>query len=310
MSPAPVSRAAGSLKFNPPLGQLPALQYLLPQQLQIDPAYQRQIDTGPSQSLIRKIAVQWNWDLCQPLVVARRENGDLFVIDGQHRLAAAVLRGDIAQLPAVVVSSTSPATEAANFVQLNQQRRPLNQMQLFHAALAAGDDEAAAIAAAVAAAGLAIGRSFDLERVAPMTRTNTGGLQRAWRQHGAAAVRAALELLAAGLAGQRLKYAGTIFPGLVAVCADELARTGADQLEPARFAAFSAQLGARSQHDWRAAVTAAKASDPNMSFTRASAAALRAAWAAVPAAPAELSRSAVRFVYQRAAPPAMMWTTG
>ena len=184
VSLAPVSRAPASLKFNPPLGQLPALQYLLPQQLQIDPAYQRQIETSSSQSLIRKIAVQWNWDMCQPLVVARRENGDLFVIDGQHRLAAAVLRGDIAQLPAVVLSSTSPATEAANFVQLNQQRRPLNQMQLFHAALAAGDDEAAAIAAAVAAAGLTIGRSFDLERAAPMTLNNTGGLRQAWRQHG------------------------------------------------------------------------------------------------------------------------------
>ena len=191
-------------------------------------------------------------------------------------------------------------------------------MQLFHAALAAGDDEAAAIAVAVAAAGLTIGRSCDLDRSLPMTLSNTAGLQRAWRQHGAAVMRAALELLAAGFAGQRLKYAGTIFPGLVAVCADELARTGADQMAPARLAVFSAQLGARSQHDWRAAVTAAKASDPNMRFTRASAAALRAAWAeffggagfaaaaraAVPATPAELSPAPLgdrRFASNRAA---------
>jgi len=52
------------LKFNPQLGMMPALQYLLPAQLSIDPAYQRSLDGEASQSLIRRIAQHWNWDTC------------------------------------------------------------------------------------------------------------------------------------------------------------------------------------------------------------------------------------------------------
>ena len=63
--------ATDRLKFNPPLGMLPALQYLLPQQLEIDAQYQRSLDSEQSQQLVRAIAQHWNWDLCQPLVVVR-----------------------------------------------------------------------------------------------------------------------------------------------------------------------------------------------------------------------------------------------
>jgi hypothetical protein len=51
-----------------------------------------------SQALIRQIARHWDWDLCLPLVVSRRADGSLYVIDGQHRLAAARIRGDIDHL--------------------------------------------------------------------------------------------------------------------------------------------------------------------------------------------------------------------
>jgi hypothetical protein len=78
------------LKINPPLGNMPAVQYLLLGQLNIDSSYQRSMETRDSQDLVRRIAQYWNWDLCQPLMVSRRLDGALYVIDGQHRLAAAV----------------------------------------------------------------------------------------------------------------------------------------------------------------------------------------------------------------------------
>jgi hypothetical protein len=64
--------ATARLKCNPPLGTLPVLQYCAPGQLLIDEAYQRGLDMPASQALIRRIAVHWDWGLCQPLFVARR----------------------------------------------------------------------------------------------------------------------------------------------------------------------------------------------------------------------------------------------
>ena len=152
-----MSRPATSrLKVNPPLGMMPALQYAPPSILQVDQSYQRSLENKSSQTLIRKIAQYWNWDLCQPLVVARRHGGSLFVIDGQHRLEAAKLRGDIQQLPCVIVEYASSADEAASFVHLNQQRRPLSTVDVFKAAVASLDPEAVALSDAMADAGLTL----------------------------------------------------------------------------------------------------------------------------------------------------------
>lgn len=240
--------ATSRLKVNPPLGMMPALQYLLPAQLQVDASYQRSLDSRESQALIRKIAQHWNWDLCQPLVVARRDNGDLYVIDGQHRLEAARLRGDIAQLPAVVVQYASAADEAASFVHLNQQRRPLNAIDLFNASLASGDVETCAIRAALEAAGLSLAPHMNAAVWKPGMVGNVGGIIAAWRRRGGRVTGEALECLATAFAGQVLRYAGTIFPGIVAICAEECAD---GPFDAGRFATFTARLGQRGQERLR-----------------------------------------------------------
>lgn len=271
-----MSRPATSrLKVNPPLGMIPALQYLLPAQLQIDESYQRSIDSGDSQALIRRIAVYWNWDLCQPLVVARREDGGLFVIDGQHRLAAARMRGDIAQLPAVVVQYASPADEAASFVHLNQQRRPLSKLDVFKAALTSGDAEAVAIAAALAEAGLTIAPHMSSVAWKPGMVGNVGGIEAAWRKHGGEVTGTALRVLAQAWAGQVLQYGGTLFPGIAAVCAAEM-KAGA--FLETRFESLVVMIGKRSQTDWRGAMLRAKADSPMLKFSGASVKVLRDAW--------------------------------
>lgn len=265
------------IKFNAPLGNLPALQYLLPAQLKVDESYQRSIETKESQGLIRKIAQYWNWDLCQPLVVARRDNGELFVIDGQHRLEAARLRGDIAQLPAVVVAYASAADEAASFVHLNQQRRPLTTLQVFHAAVASGDSEASAIVAAIEGAGLRLGKSSQLDSSPPMTINNVGGIQRAWRRQGAEAASEALKILAGAFAGQKLVYAGSIYPGIVALIAHKLRESG--PFSPANAEKLQAMLAQRGQLHWRTAMLRVKSEYPALNFPDASAKAIGDAWA-------------------------------
>lgn len=271
-----MSRPATSrLKCNPPLGRMPVLQFLRPCELQIDPAYQRSLETSTSQTLVRRIAQFWNWDLCQPLVVARRGAGGLYVIDGQHRLAAANLRGDIGQLPGVVVEYTNAADEAASFVHLNQQRRPLTKLDLFKAAVASEDGEAKAILHAIEAAGLSVAPHSNHTAWKPGMISNIGGVENAWRAHGSAPTREALGTLAEAFAGQVLRYAGTIFPGVVAVAADEMQQRGFAE----RRAKLVALLGSRDQTKWRGAIMRARTDDPNLKFAQASAKVVREAWA-------------------------------
>ena len=252
-----MARAATSrLKIN-----LPALQWALVSQLQVDSEYQRSVDSGPSQTLIRKIAQHWNWDLCQPLIVSRRADSTMWVIDGQHRLCAAQMRGDIAQLPCVLVDYSSPADEAASFVHLNQQRRPLRKLDVFKAAVASEDPESCAILAALEEAGLTLAPHSNHTTWKPGMVANIGGLESAWREHGPAPTRMALLVLAAAFKDKVLQYAGTLFPGIVGICAQD----GAD----CEIGILADMLAQRSQKDWRGAIMRARADNPNLRYAAA-----------------------------------------
>jgi hypothetical protein len=279
-----VSRAATSrLKVNPPLGSLPVLQYCSPEQLQIDPAYQRSLEVPSSQTLIRRIAVHWDWGLCQPLSVARRIDGGLYVVDGQHRLEAARLRGDIQQLPCVVTMFASAAEEAASFVALNQQRRPLNRLQLFRAALAANDQEAATINRALASCDMWIGSSNDLSIQKPGALTCVAGLENCLRVHGSATLTAALEILSQSFKGERYRYAGTLFPGIAAIVADEVARDARfarqDGGSSERFILMVEMISGAEQRQWAEEVLLSVAAGESSSRRMGAEKVFRKAWA-------------------------------
>lgn len=248
--------------FGPKRGVMPVLQYALPAQLQIDPSYQRSIESYDSQALIRKIAMKWDWDLCLPLVVSRRGDGSLYVIDGQHRLAAARLRGDIEQLPCVVGNYADAAQEAAAFTQINQQRRALGTLDLFRAALTGGDDEAIDIYRAMEAARLSLAPHTNWASWQPGQVCQIGAIRKAWRKWGSVPTSAALDVLAQAWAGKVLAYAGTLFPGIAMACADALARDGritADWRER-----FILTLGRHTQDWWRAEILRARGDDPSL----------------------------------------------
>jgi hypothetical protein len=270
--------ATARIKLNPQLGRMPILQFCRPAELRIDPAYQRDIANGQSQTLIRKIAQHWNWDLCQPLVVARRIDMTerLFVIDGQHRLEAARLRGDIDQLPCVIVNYDNAADEAASFVHLNQQRRPLTKIDLFKAAVASEDPESTAIVSAMHAAGLSIAPHTNHTAWKPGMIANIGPVEKVWRQHGPVIAARAMEAMAQGFAGQVLQYAGTIWPGVVAVCAAEM--RGGKPFAADRFERFVNMLSLRKQQFWRDETMRIRGEDPELRYSAASARAFLTAW--------------------------------
>lgn len=217
-----MARAATTrLKCNGQVGRRPSLEFRPMPELGIDPAYQRSIDNGESQALIRRIAVHWDWGLCQPLTVARREDGSLWVVDGQHRLAAARLRRDIYDLPCVIVPSGGLSDEAANFVALNSQRRKLSALDLFKAALASGDKDALAVMEAIEAAGLSLAPHFNHTCWKPGMVSNIGGILALQRKAGTAVVRRALGVLAQAFDGEVLRYCGTLFGGIGGVIAND-----------------------------------------------------------------------------------------
>lgn len=128
----------------PPIGARPTLEWVTLDQLEVDDTYQRAMGGGASKRLIAAMIKQWDWRLCQPLVVARRLSVEdnrqrLMVVDGQHRLTGARARGDIDQLPCVIAPFAGVTAEAEAFVALNNARARLTQYDLFNAALLAGD---------------------------------------------------------------------------------------------------------------------------------------------------------------------------
>lgn len=250
-----MARAATSrLKVNPPLGSPPTLEWRAVAELQIDASYQRAIDTGPSQSLIRKIAMYWDWGLCQPLAVSRRPDGALTIVDGQHRASAAKLRGDIPHLPCVITSYSSAGDEAAAFVALNQMRRPLSALDLFKAAVAAEDTEALLILDCITSAGLRIAKHSNFTAWKAGDISNIGGIQRFFRRGGEQALRIALSAMAKAWPNEVLRYGGSVFPGFAAVALDEVRLRG----NPSEVTAELARIGSlRTQAEWRRAAVAA-----------------------------------------------------
>lgn len=275
----PKAKAFSRTAMQSVRGKLAVMQYCLPDQLEIDPRYQRSIENGESQALIADIALNWHWGRAQVLTVSRRD-GKLYVVDGQHRLAAAKLRGDIQQLPCLIEDFTDVAEEAALFNDLNDKRRPVSAIDKFRAALVAGDAECIAIGAALERAGLTLAPHSNPTSWKPGQLANIGGIKAAWNTHGPAATELAMSVMAEAFCGQVLSYAGTIFPGLAAVC---VGRGGEGVIDDAALARLLKALASQSQQEWRTWILMDMASS-GVGRVAAAASVFRAAMGDAPAA--------------------------
>lgn len=231
------------LKLQPQVGRRASLQNCLLTELLIDKDYQRSLENKSSVALIRRIAQGWDWTLCQPLVVSQRTDG-LYVVDGQHRLAAARLRGDINDLPCVINSYASLSLEAASFVAINKQRRALNAMDTFRAALAAGDEAAIAAAELMADAGLSLAPHPNYVSWKPGMIYCAHTVQSGYKRYGRLVASSALCALSEAFDGQILQFAGKILDGLFQFYAAEL-REGAFDADT-----FITELGRYPQAEW------------------------------------------------------------
>jgi hypothetical protein len=127
-------------RFNWKSPDLPgALEYIDKAKLMVDSAsYQRNYSDTRSLEMARA----WSWVALGALIVARRPDGSLWVVDGQHRLMAARRRSDVSKLPCVVFEVSDLASEAAGFVRSNTARRAMTMVDRFRAMLVSGDADA------------------------------------------------------------------------------------------------------------------------------------------------------------------------
>lgn len=113
------------------------MQMIDKHELIVDRTYQRDLKDHAS----RDMASDWSWYACGVIVVAERD-GKHYVVDGQHRVCAAMRRSDIRSLPCIVFQSTGVEQEADAFLVIQTKRKPVTAVEKFRARVAIGDQDA------------------------------------------------------------------------------------------------------------------------------------------------------------------------
>lgn len=140
------------------------MQMIDKHELLVDRTYQRDLNDRKSRDMAR----DWSWYACGVIVVAERD-GKRYVVDGQHRVCAAMRRSDIRSLPCIVFQSAGVMQEASAFLVTQTKRKPVTAVEKFRALVAIGDQEALLVDDLVRKAG----RTMD--KTAKPTTVNCAG---------------------------------------------------------------------------------------------------------------------------------------
>jgi hypothetical protein len=125
-----------------PLGPQGKFEWLPKDRLEIDYEYQRD---KISVERVLRIARLFSWQAFGTLIVSRRPDQRLVVVEGQHRKLAADKRADVSLLPCMVFEFAAVADEAAAFVQINTDRGPVPTYHKYRALLKQGDATAVTV---------------------------------------------------------------------------------------------------------------------------------------------------------------------
>lgn len=257
------AKVPAKVKLLATVGKPPVIEWIAPEELEVDDTYQRDIEGSASQSLITEIASAWDWRLCVSLICSRRNDGKVYVIDGQHRKEGGQLRnrlfreagmfeGFIAHLPCTVHSGLTPEQEAELFVRANKARRPVQRLDQFHAALAAGDPKTVELNKLITEAGLRVGRSQAWQMIKAGEVVFVSAVQRAAKLHGRETALKALKLIGEAFAGQPFPTAGAMFNAIISFTA-EREKAGA----PVDFSLLGNVLAGSTFQEWKEMVVGA-----------------------------------------------------
>lgn len=132
-------------------GPKPQLKWIPITDLYVDHGYQRGTQSETSQKSLRYLTKEFSWAHCGALIAtfvpAKKKYA---VVDGQHRLEAAIKRRDIDAMPCVIIQDRDYEKQASAFSIINTKRVRMNPIANFHASAAAGDPNAKALRALLA----------------------------------------------------------------------------------------------------------------------------------------------------------------
>jgi hypothetical protein len=158
------------------------LQWVAVADLVVDETYQRPIRAAGRKN-IAAIADGFCWAKFAPILVSPVAGGRYAVIDGQHRAAAAALRG-VEALPAMVIIAGA-MEQAAAFRAVNGQTTRMSALEVHRAAVASGDPEASELTGVCAAAGVLVAASNKTPAtMKPGETLAIGALREGLRRHG------------------------------------------------------------------------------------------------------------------------------
>jgi len=164
------------------------------QDLQIDPSYQR--SDCINSKIVKLIATGFDPLLVGVITVGKRNDGSLWVVDGQHRVLGA-RKLKVGSLPCVVFDSRGPEHEAEVFYELNKTRTGINCISMYRALLTQREENTVHIQQLLDKYGFAIGKktgqfaaanairetykSGVLDRVLFVIREAFGGDSKSWK---------------------------------------------------------------------------------------------------------------------------------
>lgn len=105
--------------------------------LKVDHSYQRELD----QKRVKNIADKFNPELAGTIIVSRREDGSLYIIDGNHRVNAMKLIGK-KYVMANILENLTIEEEAADFYKLNTLQKKPSFNEILVASITAKNEEA------------------------------------------------------------------------------------------------------------------------------------------------------------------------
>lgn len=134
--------------------KMPEMAYVNKRQLRIDPTYQRA--GSLKESTIVRVASAFRWKDFGCLLVARRNDGSLWVFDGMHRLLGVNKRSDITTVPCLIYDVEAVGDEASAFVGVNSNRGSVRSVDKWRAMIVHGDPETLRLKALLDSNGIAV----------------------------------------------------------------------------------------------------------------------------------------------------------
>lgn len=153
---APVPFADRPRPARIPEGSEPTLVWVAPEHLYVDTRYQREIGERGRRN-IRHMIEHFDWAQFGVLTVVEFRPGLLAIIDGQHRATAALMHPAVRAVPCWKIEADA-AAQARTFIGINAAVTQMSPIQIYHAAVAAGIEDAAEADACAREAGVEVTR--------------------------------------------------------------------------------------------------------------------------------------------------------